>query len=138
LCAGGTRNGSRFACVGSHADTGEGGIASEDEWRSLVELGLVPLWDHGGPCAQAKPGFAAALDMVKAGIDHHVGDEEDEMFPELREKAAGHIRGLEPEKLEAVIDLTKDQLYRKAKEAGIEGRSDMTRDELARAVAERS
>lgn len=83
-----------------------------------------------------EPGFAAALDMVKAGIDHHVEDEEDGMFPELRQKAADRLAGLEPEKLEEMIDLTKDQMYRQAKEAGIEGRSDMTRDELARAIAE--
>jgi iron-sulfur cluster repair protein YtfE (RIC family) len=82
-----------------------------------------------------KPGFAAALDMVKAGISHHVEDEEQDMFPELREKASERIAGLDPEKLESVIDLTKDQLYRKAKEAGIDGRSDMTRDELARNLA---
>jgi iron-sulfur cluster repair protein YtfE (RIC family) len=83
-----------------------------------------------------KPGFAAALDMVKAGIEHHVQDEEQEMFPELRQKAPGRIAGLDPEKLEQVIDLTREQLYEKAKQAGIEGRSDMTRAELARAVAQ--
>ena len=31
-------------------------------------------------------------------------------------------------------DLTKDQLYQKAKEVGIEGRSDMTKDELIDAL----
>lgn len=82
-----------------------------------------------------KPGFAAALDMVKAGIEHHVNDEEDEMFPELREKAADRIAQLDPEALEASIDLTKDELYEKAKAAGIEGRSNMTRAELAEAVS---
>lgn len=85
-----------------------------------------------------KPGFAAALDMVKAGIGHHVEDEEDEMFPQLRQKAPGRIAGLDPHKLEQVIDLTREQLYDKAKKAGVEGRSDMTRDELARAVANKS
>ena len=82
-----------------------------------------------------EPGWAAALDMVKAGIDHHVEDEEQEMFPQLREKAGDRIAALDPEKLEASIDLTKEQLYRQAKEAGVEGRSDMTRDELAQALA---
>lgn len=82
-----------------------------------------------------EPGWAAALDMVKAGIDHHVEDEEQEMFPELRAKAGDRLAGLDPEQLEATIDLTKDQLYRQAKEAGLEGRSEMTRDELARALA---
>lgn len=31
-----------------------------------------------------EPGFGAALDAVKAGIEHHVEDEESEVFPELR------------------------------------------------------
>jgi iron-sulfur cluster repair protein YtfE (RIC family) len=101
--------------------------------HDLAREGLEKLYELAD-----EPGFAAALDMVKAGIDHHVEDEEDEMFPELRQKAADRIRGLDAEKLEQVIDLTKDQMYRKAKEAGIEGRSDMTRDELARAIADQT
>lgn len=84
-----------------------------------------------------QPGWAAALDMVKAGLEHHVQDEEEDMFPELRQKAGDRLKGLEPERLEEVIDLTKQQMYREAKAAGVEGRSDMTRDELARAIAER-
>lgn len=32
------------------------------------------------------PGFGAAVDMVKAGIKHHVKDEETEMFPKLKKK----------------------------------------------------
>ncbi|MEZ5265617.1 MAG: Rho termination factor N-terminal domain-containing protein [Acidimicrobiales bacterium] len=32
---------------------------------------------------------------------------------------------------------TKDELYERAKEAGIEGRSSMTKDELEAALAER-
>jgi iron-sulfur cluster repair protein YtfE (RIC family) len=85
-----------------------------------------------------EPGWAAALDMVKAGLEHHVQDEDEDMFPELRKKAADRLNGLDPERLEEVIDLTKQQMYREAKAAGVEGRSDMTRDELARAIAERS
>ena len=30
------------------------------------------------------PGFGAAVDMVKAGIKHHVKEEETEMFPKLK------------------------------------------------------
>ncbi len=30
------------------------------------------------------PGFGAAVDMVKAGVKHHVKDEESEMFPKLK------------------------------------------------------
>ena len=90
-------------------------------------------------------GFAAAVEMVKAGISHHVDDEEKEMFPELREKAAERIEALDPEELEqqvrsgsgsstSVDDLTRDELYERAKEADISGRSDMTKEQLADAL----
>jgi len=35
-----------------------------------------------------QPGFGAAIEMLKAGIDHHVAEEEAEVFPALR-KALG-------------------------------------------------
>jgi hemerythrin-like domain-containing protein len=34
--------------------------------------------------APDEPGFGAALDAVKAGIEHHVDEEEDDIFPTLR------------------------------------------------------
>lgn len=83
-----------------------------------------------------EPGFAGALDMLKAGLVHHHGDEEEDLFPVLREKAGERIDRFDPEALEDFVDLTREQLYEKAKEAGIEGRSEMSRDELGRAVAE--
>lgn len=33
-----------------------------------------------------EPGFGAAVDMVKAGIKHHVKEEEQEMFPNLKRR----------------------------------------------------
>ena len=33
-----------------------------------------------------KPGFGAAVEMVTAGIKHHVKEEETEMFPKLKKK----------------------------------------------------
>lgn len=70
-----------------------------------------------------QPGFGAAVEMLKAGISHHVEEEEGEAFPKLRE-AMGFPPG----------DATKKDLYRQAQAAGIEGRSSMTKDELAHAV----
>lgn len=33
-----------------------------------------------------KPGFGAAVEMLKGGIEHHVHEEESELLPELKEK----------------------------------------------------
>lgn len=101
--------------------------------HNLARDGLVKMHELRG-----EPGFAAALDMVKAGISHHVEDEEEKMFPELRTKAGERVARLDPEKLEAVIDLTRDELYAKAQAADVPGRSEMSRDELARALADMS
>ena len=35
-----------------------------------------------------KPGFGAAVEMVKAGIKHHVKEEETEMFPKFKKKVS--------------------------------------------------
>jgi hemerythrin superfamily protein len=70
-----------------------------------------------------QPGFGAAVEMLKAGIGHHVEEEEGEVFPALRE-ALGCPAG----------DSSKRDLYKRAQAAGIEGRSTMSKDELAEAV----
>jgi hemerythrin-like domain-containing protein len=89
----------------------------------------------------SEPGFGAAVDMVKAGIKHHVDEEEDDIFPELRKKASDRIDALgDPEELEAQVTsgrtgtATKQELYEEAKEADIPGRSSMSKDELAEAL----
>jgi iron-sulfur cluster repair protein YtfE (RIC family) len=48
-----------------------------------------------------QPGFGAAVDMVKAGIGHHVEEEESEMFPELRQNAAALLASMDAAQLEA-------------------------------------
>jgi iron-sulfur cluster repair protein YtfE (RIC family) len=99
---------------------------------------------------RAKPGFGAVVDMVAAGIKHHVEEEEGEIFPKLRQKANAKISQLDPEQLEAEVkaagpngrkardgadDATKAELYEQAQQANIEGRSSMTKDELRDALA---
>jgi len=98
-----------------------------------------------------EPGFGAVVDMVSAGIGHHVQEEENEIFPELRRQAAERIDRLDPEQLEADVKTsgaagrikrptgdgpTKSELYQQAQEAEIEGRSSMTKEELRTALAE--
>jgi iron-sulfur cluster repair protein YtfE (RIC family) len=121
-------------------------MGSEDEQEAeteheLARDGLGKLRD-----LVSTPGFRAAVEMVTAGIAHHVRDEEDEIFPELREKAGDELEALgPPEELESKVDqgtadvsgrATKAELYEKAKKAGIEGRSEMSKEELRQAVGE--
>lgn len=83
--------------------------------------------------------FEAAIDILEKGIDHHVEEEESELFPELREKAGDELARMDPDDLEAQVEgegKTRDELYEEAKEAGIPGRSDMTKQELQEALAQ--
>ncbi len=93
----------------------------------------------------SEPGFGAAVEMLKAGIGHHVEEEESEMFPSLRKKvddvscdrlaadlkAARQRAGVADPRWEQA---SKAELLEAARQAGIEGRSSMTKDELREAL----
>jgi iron-sulfur cluster repair protein YtfE (RIC family) len=94
---------------------------------------------------QDRPGFEAALDMFAAGLDHHVSEEEDEIFPKLRSEAGDRLAEMDPEDLEQQVESsggssgdgdepTRDELYRQAQEQDVPGRSKMDKQELAEAV----
>jgi iron-sulfur cluster repair protein YtfE (RIC family) len=99
------------------------------------------------------PEFEQALAELERGVLHHVHEEENEVFPTLRQhvdesrlQQFGHELEQEHARLErgqpsgataggaATADKTRDELYAEAKEIGIVGRSKMTKDELAEAV----
>jgi iron-sulfur cluster repair protein YtfE (RIC family) len=86
--------------------------------------------------------FEAAVDILEKGISHHVSEEEESLFPELRSKAGAQLADMDPKDLEKQVEitpdveLTKDELYERAKAADIDGRSSMTKDELAEALDE--
>ena len=94
----------------------------------------------------AEPGFPAAVEMLQAGISHHVSDEEEKAFPMLRDALdASRLEELSTRLMNAkrdaqVLDaelaqLTKEQLVDAAREADVDGRSSMTSDELRAAIA---
>jgi hemerythrin superfamily protein len=97
--------------------------------------------------APDEPGFGAALDATKAGIAHHVEEEEDEVFPKLRKDRDVLERMATPFmtarlELGLVVDAdalaeasTKDELLEEARSAGVEGASSMNKGELAEALA---
>lgn len=122
---------------------GQEEVTEANTEHELARVGLRKLVE----LSPGAPGFGAALDMVRAGIAHHVHDEEDEVFPQLNERldearkeellqkmdeARGRL-GL-PTEDELPKDASRDDLYEKAKKMGISGRSGMTKDELVHAL----
>jgi hemerythrin superfamily protein len=94
------------------------------------------------------PGVDQQMQTIMTGVTEHVGEEEGEVFPKMREditperlSALGEeLAGLKRELLAQaksagpLIDLTKEQLYELAQDKGLEGRSDMSKDELISAL----
>jgi iron-sulfur cluster repair protein YtfE (RIC family) len=97
--------------------------------------------------APGQPGFEGALETVKAGVAHHVEDEEGEVFPKLRKQGQDVLSSVKDRVLQMRAELglpsdpaaianasTKDELVEDAKAAGIEGISSMSKEQLAEAL----
>jgi hypothetical protein len=110
---------------------GEMAAEARNEHDSAREL-LGKIRD----AAPDTPGFGGLVAALKGAIGHHVEDEESEAFPELRKRMRDRIPGASPANGRSGTDgMTRDELYDKAKELDITGRSSMSKDELAEAVA---
>src|SRR4051812_6107084 len=72
-------------------------LGAETETEAETEHGLARDGLAKLDELRAAPGFGAALDMVKAGIAHHVHEEEHEVFPQLRQKAPDRVAALDPD-----------------------------------------
>lgn len=60
-------------------DVGKEDAEEADTEHELARDGLAKVSE-----LVAKPGFGAAVEMLKAGITHHVEEEETELLPELK------------------------------------------------------
>ena len=59
-------------------------VGAEDEEEAEIEHGLAREGLATLMSMVDKPGFGAAVEMLKGGILHHVEEEETEIFPELK------------------------------------------------------
>ena len=97
--------------------------------------------------------LTSLMTELKKAIEHHVEEEESEAWPKLRDELGQTRLGELGTRIEVrkrdllgtttstttasggrLLDLTKEELYEKAKQAGIEGRSSMTKSQLADAL----
>jgi iron-sulfur cluster repair protein YtfE (RIC family) len=112
-----------------------GELAEEaDVEHQLVREGLSNVTEF-----VAAPGFGAALEMLTAGISHHVHEEEHEAFPQLRKHYdAQRLQSLgrtliEQKRAAGTLvppNASKEELLELASQQGIEGRSAMTKEQL--------
>jgi hypothetical protein len=123
--------------------TGAEAVEEGNKEHELARDGLAQMID----LAPDEPGFGAALDAVKAGISHHVHEEEDELFPKLRKDGSILDEIATPfmkkrVELGAPLDAamlsaasTKDELLAEAQAASVDGAASMTKQDLAEALA---
>jgi hemerythrin superfamily protein len=97
--------------------------------------------------APAEPGFEGALEALKAAIEHHVEEEEGEVFPKVRKDGRDLLDQLEQPVLVKRQQLglpadaasvagasTKDELLAEARSLDLTGASSMTKEQLAEAL----
>jgi hemerythrin superfamily protein len=98
--------------------------------------------------APDEPGFDGALEALKAGISHHVEEEEKDVFPKVRKDGKTVLQEMATPFMKKRVDLgmpidasaleassSKDELLDEAKGAQVDGASSMSKTELAGALA---
>jgi hemerythrin superfamily protein len=114
-------------------------VAEAIEEHHVVEILMNELCELGRPSEE----WVAKMQVLMENVEHHVEEEEGDLFPQVREVMDESVLVELGEQLLArkqalqasAGDATRDELYQRAKELGIEGRSSMTKKELADAVA---
>lgn len=84
--------------------------------------------------------FAPKMTVLIENVEHHAEEEESEMFPKLREAFGDEQLQRIGEALQQakqrheLTGKSKEELYEEARERGIAGRSNMTKEELVEAL----
>jgi hemerythrin superfamily protein len=115
--------------------------ANEEHHVAKVLLGELAGLDQGSE------EWSAKVTVLIENVEHHAEEEEEEMFPDVRSSSDAAAREQWGEQMEArkrelgaptladKIDLTKEELLKKAQAQEIPGRSTMSQEELAATVA---
>ena len=92
------------------------------------------------------PGYDGKQAGMVGELRHHIEEEEQDLLPVLSEKASAGERAEMAARFATATnwtgggagdgDATRDELYERAKEQGVPGRSEMTKDELRDAAGE--
>lgn len=112
---------------------------SEEEHHVVdVLMGEILQLDPG------EPAFKAKMKVLMENVEHHAQEEEEEMFPQVRELMSEHeLEGMGRELNEAktrheLSGASKEQLQEQARDMDIEGRSSMTKGQLAEEIQRQS
>jgi iron-sulfur cluster repair protein YtfE (RIC family) len=125
--------------------TGEEAVQEGEKEHELARKALQDMI----ALSPDQPGFDGALAAVKAGIEHHVEEEEGEYFPQFRKEGREQLAAIEAPFLAKRRELglpsdaatvaehaTKEELLEQAKAAGVSGAGSMTKTQLAEALTE--
>lgn len=88
--------------------------------------------------------FKAKMTVLIENVEHHAQEEEEEMFPQVRElMSEDDLQTLGQDLYEAktrkeLSGASKEQLQQQAQDMDIEGRSSMTKDQLAKEIQRQS
>jgi hemerythrin-like domain-containing protein len=124
--------------------TGDETVQEAQTEHQLARKGLEDMLR----LAPDEPGFGAALEALKAGITHHVEEEETEVFPKVRDDGKSALEKMSTPFMKKRMELgmpmeadalaaasSKDELLAEAQAAEVEGAASMNKDELAEALA---
>jgi iron-sulfur cluster repair protein YtfE (RIC family) len=82
------------------SDLGTDEFVGANNEHDLTRAGLEELRN-----LMDQPGFGGAVEALAGGLHHHVDEEENQIFPALRDKATAKIEALgDPDQLETAVE----------------------------------